>query len=110
MRLSKLKARKQQANIVDYSDPNVVFVPPTEPISQSFDDEYREKQTGYRLNGFNQFLSDRLPLRRVVPDSRHDTCRCGKCMLSARISTVKMLGRMIAGHSDLECMIFIRQN
>lgn len=35
------------------------------------DEEKEEQKRGYDLNGFNQFRSDRIPLDRDIPDTRH---------------------------------------
>ena len=33
-------------------------------------EEEEEEKRGFKIHGFNQFLSDRLPLDREVPDTR----------------------------------------
>ena len=34
------------------------------------EEEREEERRGFEKHGFNQFLSDRLPLNRPVPDTR----------------------------------------
>ena len=34
------------------------------------DEEKEEERRGFDRNGFNQFVSDRVPLNRAVPDTR----------------------------------------
>ncbi len=36
--------------------------------------EKEEEKRGFNRNGFNQFISDRLPLDREVPDTRDPRC------------------------------------
>ncbi len=38
------------------------------------DVEKAEEKRGFDRNGFNQFISDRLPLDREVPDTRDPRC------------------------------------
>ena len=35
------------------------------------DEEKEEHKRGFDLNGFNQYRSDRIPLDRSIPDTRH---------------------------------------
>jgi polypeptide N-acetylgalactosaminyltransferase len=43
-------------------------------ISPQNEQEQNEEKEGYKLNGFNQFISDRLPLDREIPDTREPRC------------------------------------
>ena len=36
------------------------------------EEEKEEERQGFKNNGFNQFISDRLPLNREVPDTRDE--------------------------------------
>ena len=40
-------------------------------LTPETDEEKEEQKRGYDLNGFNQYRSDRIPLDRNIPDTRH---------------------------------------
>ena len=50
-------------NAVQVYQSTVNLVPQTE-------EEKEEERRGFDRNGFNQFVSDRVPLNRAVPDTR----------------------------------------
>lgn len=75
VRAKKLRERKKKAHIID-PEPDVdVFQPPYINPNPPEAEAQIEKDAGFKLNRFNQYLSDRLPLRRNVTDVRHDDCK-----------------------------------
>ena len=50
-------------NVVQVYQSTANLVPQT-------DEEKEEEKRGFDRNGFNQFVSDRIPLDRAVPDTR----------------------------------------
>ena len=63
--------RWETRSIVDAvsSDISQIYRPTVNLVPQN-EEEKEEERRGFEHNGFNQFVSDRLPLDRAVPDTR----------------------------------------
>ena len=53
----------------DSSDNSQVYQSTVNLVPQN-EEEKEEERRGFERNGFNQFVSDRVPLNRAVPDTR----------------------------------------
>ena len=53
----------------DSSDSNQVYQSTVNLVPQN-EEEKEEERRGFERNGFNQFVSDRVPLNRAIPDTR----------------------------------------
>ena len=60
---------KEQPDSKDSKNEQQIVVDVNKVVPQT-EDEKAEERRGFERNGFNQYVSDRIPLDRAVPDTR----------------------------------------